>query len=938
MYKYLLTMGLAALLALASPVAQAQASQRNTEIHENSKASAKGLLGMLNDLVMDGQGASRVPQGHAIDPDAVRGAGLAELALLQCYELVLQLQIPQTEVPEECQPMLNPMAMGSAGFGSELTSATSSMVLQICAWLWLSEQAPENPLQKHCETILNAYGNLDELIQQRDELRANLQMEVNVTDTHRGDYTLSSASIEGSYDACGVETRQLAPEQYEDEVCIIQREVQSRPNTCNKTLQTTVQWHCPAGAVSGPTRTRVGTLSREGAYSCEVEIPEIVHRCPSGWTGPTGGAHMCTDPASGVTRTATPVTEMRRSQRDATYTVNHRWEGNCANYEANTPAVARQLPGFAELPPMEAFDTSPDTPRCSLGAAVCSRAGGVEVINDVPVSRPCLAYEEQFTCMTNTWVNSCAVDASCTAPDQLTCTRWDNYSNPRSCTQWDATRRCRTQEAVTVQQTNCANQRFCPNGLCYDSGHEPDRDMGWVAAIFQTGAQAGRYFSANDMEVFKGYLNQCHNISTFGLFNCCDKNKLGELLYKATHIAEGMKKGGGGSSPTDENGVPMTNDKTRDFLFAADNSGSLAASVRAIDSMRGSASEVWTDLKDQDYKGVAKTIFYSGPKKLAEDIHNTLMDALTEVLTLFGLLNGCSDTDRVVAEKRKEGLCVTIGDRCETRFWPFDWCIESIRQQCCFNSLLAKIINSEGRKQILRMDPDGLGRSLFPPNTTQEERRFGAVGSANCRGFNIEQMQAIDLSQIDLTPFIATLMPKDLDTTERKGQLVASALEMFRKGCGGSEQCADGDNPFASAAAKSDDGRVEGVEETLQSVQPLLRRAFENPLQTFSQRVDNHDLRLLSKWRFHKDDIPVTATVRSLSNHPMLPNCKLMSVNLERPSVQRIIQKTHEMAPSGHWIPLPEAANVTEEVNYPGWEQIYSIYYCADGSMHGSSL
>ena len=66
-------------------------------------------------------------------------------------------------------------------------------------------------------------------------------------------------------------------------------------------------------------------------------------------------------------------------------------------------------------------------------------------------------------------------------------------------------------------------------------------------------------------------------------------------------------------------------------------------------------------------------------------------------------------------------------------------------KHCCFNSKLAKIINRQGRIQIgLPID--------------------------SCSGFNQEQLQAIDFAQIDLSEFIADVMPKTPDAMAFTGQ------------------------------------------------------------------------------------------------------------------------------------------------------------------------
>ncbi|MFX4593143.1 conjugal transfer protein TraN, partial [Acinetobacter baumannii] len=60
----------------------------------------------------------------------------------------------------------------------------------------------------------------------------------------------------------------------------------------------------------------------------------------------------------------------------------------------------------------------------------------------------------------------------------------------------------------------------------------------------------------------------------------------------------------------------------------------------------------------------------------------------------------------------------------------------------CFKSILAKIINREGRKQ--------LGLSL-----------------ETCEGITVEQLQKLDFSKIDMTEFQNSVVPKNVDLGDK---------------------------------------------------------------------------------------------------------------------------------------------------------------------------
>lgn len=95
----------------------------------------------------------------------------------------------------------------------------------------------------------------------------------------------------------------------------------------------------------------------------------------------------------------------------------------------------------------------------------------------------------------------------------------------------------------------------------------------------------------------------------------------------------------------------------------------------------------------------------------------------------------CDSAEQVMAMKRGQNLCVHIETYCSKKVLKV--CVEKKERHCCFNSKLAKIINRQGRAQL-----------GMPMNS--------------CGGFNQAQLQALDFSRIDLSEFIADIVPKDV--------------------------------------------------------------------------------------------------------------------------------------------------------------------------------
>ena len=106
----------------------------------------------------------------------------------------------------------------------------------------------------------------------------------------------------------------------------------------------------------------------------------------------------------------------------------------------------------------------------------------------------------------------------------------------------------------------------------------------------------------------------------------------------------------------------------------------------------------------------------------------------------------CSDAEKKTVELREAGKCASAGDYCSRK--NIFGCYETTESYCCFGSLLARIVQEQGRSQ--------LGRS------------FGDPKSPDCSGLTIAELTAIDWSKIDFTEFYATITPEDPKASEAK--------------------------------------------------------------------------------------------------------------------------------------------------------------------------
>ena len=92
----------------------------------------------------------------------------------------------------------------------------------------------------------------------------------------------------------------------------------------------------------------------------------------------------------------------------------------------------------------------------------------------------------------------------------------------------------------------------------------------------------------------------------------------------------------------------------------------------------------------------------------------------------------CSAEAKNLAKKRKEKKCVELGTYCASKK-PIIGCIIKRTVFCCYDSIIAKIINQEAKKQL--------------------GKNNGTAENPQCEGLSIEDLESIDLSKADFSEF-----------------------------------------------------------------------------------------------------------------------------------------------------------------------------------------
>lgn len=124
----------------------------------------------------------------------------------------------------------------------------------------------------------------------------------------------------------------------------------------------------------------------------------------------------------------------------------------------------------------------------------------------------------------------------------------------------------------------------------------------------------------------------------------------------------------------------------------------------------------------------------------------------------LGLIS-CKESEKNLAKQNEQKKCHEVGEYCSKKInLGFSKiCIQNSKSYCCFNSLLGRIFQEQGRQQL------GIG--------------WGSGDSPNCRGFTPEQFQKLDFSRINLQEFIDTLtIQVDDSFAQRQSQKIKDKI------------------------------------------------------------------------------------------------------------------------------------------------------------------
>lgn len=352
---------------------------------------------------------------------------------------------------------------------------------------------------------------------------------------------------------------------------------------------------------------------------------------------------------------------------------------------------------------------------CQLQSSTCVEGPQTRNIGGYQVYRDCWRITEQFACVSPTMTDDCQSlrDRGCSQVGS-TCI---GTGAAGACMIYEQTWQCKVASGATSTITNCGSQQFCLDGNCFNAGSAPDADFAKVVAGLEVEREAGKYIDPNSLVVFQGYDNRCRN-KLSGLVNCCKGAGSSGSLFTNMNLILGA-----GGAMVDAIG----SNYTYDALYASDAPDMVIQGFNALFGAGGGQSALAGFIAGDVSVETFVEYLVPGPWSIA-----------MLVIQLSGILS-CEQAEQVLAMKRDNRLCHSLGSYCSAKLPIIGVCIETTQSYCCFNSRLARILNEQGRAQ--------LGRG------------WGSAQSPDCSGFTLAQLQSLDFSRMDLSEFYAEIAP-----------------------------------------------------------------------------------------------------------------------------------------------------------------------------------
>jgi conjugal transfer mating pair stabilization protein TraN len=372
------------------------------------------------------------------------------------------------------------------------------------------------------------------------------------------------------------------------------------------------------------------------------------------------------------------------------------------------------------------------------------------VSGGISIPQTCWQFSYDFACAGKT-IDSCAPYASNAACSIVSSKCADTTPETGQCNTYQNAYSCKTKEEVREQRLSCSS------GVFDDSMMPTPKNENSTfvkAALAQEILRQSATYGKNGENIFAGVVETCSK-GYFGIKNCCkpapgatSNSAMASLAMSAGYSA--AKYVGGVA-------VDMASPYVFDAMFAggeylAGLAWNFASSSSSAVVNFASNSPVGTGFaaggpslsaygftfqsgiaaQGSGLLGANTTLatFGSGSSTYSVTFNPYVFAAMVAIQVIQNLAS-CSDAERLLAMHKGANLSVFIKEECSQRI--LGSCVKWQQTYCSFNSVLSRLINTQGKPQL-------------------------GLPVSDCKGMSVEQISKLDFTRIDLSEFAGAMV------------------------------------------------------------------------------------------------------------------------------------------------------------------------------------
>lgn len=400
----------------------------------------------------------------------------------------------------------------------------------------------------------------------------------------------------------------------------------------------------------------------------------------------------------------------------------------------------------------------------SSGVQVCL-AGVPLPAGAVAVTETCWQYGLQYACEDKT-IDTCSAYASNPACSVVNSVCDDTVAETGKCSTWKYTYQCQTKPAQTQQQTVCTNGIFDSSSM---KNPNNDNNNFALAAISQEIIRQANAYGNKGQNIFTGVAEACTK-GYAGIKNCC-KTHPGA---KSNAVVSNLAVAGGMAvvKYAGKEAISMLSDWVYDTAFSVNEY--LGGMLEDFGLLGEKGPPSPNDFSLGAYGFTYSTgTFEAGSGLMGANTQlvsfegggfiqfNPYVFAAVVAFQILQNLMSCSDAEMLLAMHKGSNLSVFFKETCDQSF--LGSCLLYKDYYCSFNSVLAKIVNIQGKQQLGR-DP------------------------SDCTGISIADLKKIDFKKIDFSEFTQAVVDKAKKTMPSNSDINNGYQNSMQNSTGGSKQ------------------------------------------------------------------------------------------------------------------------------------------------------